>query len=42
MYQATAQAEGAQPGGTEAPEGAAPQDDKVVDAEYKVVDEDKK
>ncbi|TWH48757.1 molecular chaperone DnaK [Sporomusa sp. KB1] len=42
MYQATAQAEGAQPGGQQAPEGAAPQDDKVVDAEYKVVDEDKK
>ena len=42
MYQATAQAEGAQPGGTVDPEGAAPQDDKVVDAEYKVVDEDKK
>ncbi|MBP2662392.1 MAG: dnaK [Firmicutes bacterium] len=42
MYQANAQAEGAQPGGPEGPEGAAPKDDKVVDAEYKVVDEDKK
>ncbi len=43
MYQANAQAEGAaQPGGPEAPAGGAPKDDKVVDAEYKVVDEDKK
>ena len=42
MYQANAQAEGAQPGGPEGTEGAAPKDDKVVDAEYKVVDEDKK
>lgn len=40
MYQANAQAEGAQPG-AQAGEGA-PKDDKVVDAEYKVVDEDKK
>lgn len=42
MYQASAQAEGAaegaQPGGAQ----GAPDDDKVVDAEYKVVDEDKK
>ncbi|SDF05814.1 molecular chaperone DnaK [Sporomusa acidovorans] len=42
MYQANAQAEGAQPGGPQANEGAAPKDEKVVDAEYKVVDEDKK
>jgi molecular chaperone DnaK len=43
MYQANAQAEGAaQPGGPEAPADGAPKDDKVVDAEYKVVDEDKK
>lgn len=45
MYQATAQAEGAaegaQPGGAQGSQGA-PDDDKVVDAEYKVVDEDKK
>lgn len=43
MYQANAQTEGAaQPGGPEAPAGDAPKDDTVVDAEYKVVDEDKK
>ncbi|CVK17451.1 MULTISPECIES: molecular chaperone DnaK [Sporomusa] len=45
MYQASAQAEGAaegaQPGGAQGAQGA-PDDDKVVDAEYKVVDEDKK
>ncbi len=41
MYQANAQAEGAQPGNEQASQGA-PHDDKVVDAEYKVVDEDKK
>ncbi|HWR08269.1 molecular chaperone DnaK [Sporomusa sp.] len=41
MYQANAQAEGAQ----DAPQGGqqgAPQDDKVVDAEYKVMDDEKK
>lgn len=45
MYQASAQAEGAaegaQPGGAQGAQGT-PDDDKVVDAEYKVVDEDKK
>ncbi|WP_371361355.1 Chaperone protein DnaK [Sporomusa rhizae] len=41
MYQANAQAEGAQPGNEQTSQGA-PHDDKVVDAEYKVVDEDKK
>lgn len=41
MYQANAQAEGAQ-GAPQGGQQGAPNDDKVVDAEYKVVDEDKK